>query len=70
MATILPEQRLFLELLIMSGDIAISDNLDGTILQRTLNECEQKAWLKTEHVANGFDMITSTNHGRRAAKQD
>ncbi|MFP6733022.1 MAG: hypothetical protein VB959_04185 [Rhodospirillales bacterium] len=70
MATILPQQRLFLELLIMSGDIAISDNLAGTILQRTLSECEQKAWIKTEHVANGFDMITITNHGRRAAKQD
>ena len=56
--------------MIMSGDIAISDNLDGTILQRTLSECEQKAWIKTEHVANGFDMITITNHGRRAAKQD
>ena len=54
----------------MSGDIANFDNLDGTILKRTLNECEQEAWIKTEHVANGFDMITITNHGRRAAKQD
>ena len=54
----------------MSGDFASSDNLDGTILQSTLNKCEQKAWIKTEHVANGFDMITITNHGRRAAKQD
>ena len=54
----------------MSGDIAISDNLDGTILQRTLNECEQKAWIKTEHVANCFYLITIANHGRRAAKQD
>jgi len=54
----------------MSGDIAVADNIDGTILQRTLKECEEYAWIKTEHVANGFDMITITNHGRHAAKQD
>ncbi|MBT3549937.1 MAG: hypothetical protein HOO19_19220 [Rhodospirillaceae bacterium] len=70
MATILPQQRLFLELLIMSGDIAVPDDVDGTILQRTLKECEQNAWIKTEHVANGFDMVTITNHGRQAAKKD
>jgi hypothetical protein len=70
MANILPQQRLFLELLMMSGDIAVADNIDGTILQRTLKECEEYAWIKTEHVANGFDMITITNHGRHAAKQD
>jgi hypothetical protein len=69
MATILPQQRLLLELLIMSGDIAVSDNIDGTILQRTLKECEKSAWIKTEHVANGFDMITITIHGRQAAKR-
>lgn len=53
----------------MSGDIAVPDAKDGSILQRTLKECEQKAWIKTEHVANGFDMVTITNHGRQAAKQ-
>jgi hypothetical protein len=29
MSTILPQQQLFLELLIMSGDIAVADDLDG-----------------------------------------
>ena len=54
----------------MSGDIAVPDDVDGTILQRPLKECEQNAWIKTEHVANGFDMVTITNHGRQAAKKD
>lgn len=53
----------------MSGDIAVSDAMEGTILRRTMKECEQKAWVKTEHVADGFDMVTITNHGRQAAKQ-
>ena len=69
MATILPQQRLFLELFIMSGDIAVPDAANGTILQRTLKECAQNAWVKTEHVADGFDMVTITNHGRHAAKK-
>ncbi len=53
----------------MSGDIAVPDAVDGSILQRTMKECAQNAWVKTEHVADGFDMVTITNHGRQAAKK-
>ncbi len=69
MATILPPQRLLLELFIMSGDIPVPDAANGTILQRTLKECAQNAWVGTEHVADGFDMEMITNLGRKAARK-
>lgn len=36
MGTVLPQQQLLLELLIMSGDIAVAEDTKGTILGRTL----------------------------------
>jgi hypothetical protein len=42
MADVLPQQKLLLELLIMSGDIALADDLSGTIMERTVKECELK----------------------------
>ncbi|MDP6430158.1 MAG: hypothetical protein QGH73_13810 [Rhodospirillales bacterium] len=70
MATILPQQKLLLELLIMSGDIAVADDMDGTILERTLKECEENTWIKTKRFGAGFNKVTITEHGRRAAKVD
>ena len=46
MAMLLPKQRLLLELLIMSGDIALADDIAGTILERTTGECERKGWVE------------------------
>jgi len=63
---ILPQQQLLLELLIMSGDIAIADHMDGSILDRTLQECAANGWVDVEKISPGFRKAIITDKGRRA----
>ncbi len=65
MSIILPQQRLLLELLKMSGDIAVADNIDGTILARTLEECEAKGWTNAKRFGAGFNKVTLADKGRK-----
>lgn len=64
MSDVLPQQKLLLELLIMSGDIAIADDISGTILERTLDECEKKGWVARSQFGAGFHKTTITPLGR------
>lgn len=64
MTDILPQQKLLLELLVMSGDIAVSDDIDGTILSRTLQECRDKGWVVTKIFGAGFNKTSITEAGR------
>tara|TARA_Y100000031_G_scaffold120509_1_gene134583 strand:+ start:145 stop:450 length:306 start_codon:yes stop_codon:yes gene_type:complete len=66
MALLLPQQRLLLELLIMSGDIALADDIEGTILERTVGECERKAWVDLKRFGAGYNKLSVTDAGRRA----
>lgn len=68
MNKILPQQKLLLELLVMSGDIAVADNIEGTILERTLDECSAKGWITTKRFGAGFNKTSITPKGREAAK--
>lgn len=67
MADVLPQQKLLLELLIMSGDIAVADDISGTILERTVEECEKKGWVKRSVFGAGFHKTTITPLGRTAS---
>ena len=49
----------------MSALIAVSNDIDGAILQRALKECEESKWVISESVANGSDQLTITNDGRQ-----
>jgi len=69
MPDILPQQRLLLELLVMSGDIAIAEDIKGTILERTLEECEKNGWIKRAHFGAGFSKTTITESGRLLAHE-
>jgi len=69
MPEIFPQQRLLLELLVMSGDIAISEDLEGTILERTLEECEKFGWVKRAIFGAGFQKTTITEEGRARVKR-
>lgn len=69
MAQILPQQQLLLELLTMSGDIAVADDIKGTILERTLEECRQKAWVTTKVFGAGFNKTSITPAGRAMVKR-
>ncbi|WP_028880599.1 hypothetical protein [Terasakiella pusilla] len=64
MSNVLPQQKLLLELLIMSGDIAIADDISGTILERTVEECEKKGWVMRKQFGAGFHKTTITPLGR------
>ena len=54
-----------LELLRMSGEIAVTEQPGETILWRTLNECQAKGWLTVTRVSSGVHSVTMTALGRR-----
>jgi hypothetical protein len=63
---VLPLQRLLLELLVMSGDIAVNEEDEDSMLWRTLKECEENGWAKLKTVSQGFHSVTITKTGRKA----
>jgi len=69
MPNILPQQRLLLELIVQSGDIAVPAEDNGTVLYRTLKECEASGWLHIKPFGAGFDKASVTEQGRAASKQ-
>jgi len=68
MAETLPQQQLLLELLIMSGQIAVPADDKNTILWRTLGECQKTGWLTWVEVSPGLFSIEITRKGRQAAE--
>ncbi len=68
MSQILPQQKLLLELLIMSGDIGVSDNGNHEILDRTLKECVDAGWVTLSTFGAGFNKASITEEGRAAAE--
>ena len=68
MSKTLPQQQLVLELLIMSGEVAVPEDTGGTILWRTLRECRQAGWLTSVEVSPGLFRIGITRAGRTAAQ--
>ena len=69
MAAPLPQQRLLLELLVMTGDTAIQELPEGSILWRTVAECESKGWLKVKTISSGFHTVSITGAGRLVVGQ-
>jgi hypothetical protein len=67
MADTLPQQQLLLELLIMSGQIAVPADDTDTILWRTLKECRKEGWLTWIEVSPGLFSIEVTRKGRQSA---
>lgn len=68
MMKILHQQRLLLEVLSMSGNIAVPDKDNGTILFQTLIEAKDAGWITLSPFGTGFDMATITDVGRAAIK--
>ncbi|MBT3992378.1 MAG: hypothetical protein HOG95_12315 [Rhodospirillaceae bacterium] len=67
MSQILPQQKLLLELLIMSGDIGMSDSGEHEILDRTLQECVDANWVTLSSFGAGFNKASITDEGRKVA---
>ena len=49
----------------MSGEIAVLESAEGTILWRTLQECRNKLWIIQEEVSPGVFSVSLTAAGRR-----
>lgn len=50
----------------MSGEIAVLESAEGTILWRTLTECRQSHWITQKEVSPGIFSVSLTASGRRA----
>ena len=68
MASLLAQQRLLLELLVMSGEIAITTEPDDSLLWRTLHECEAANWARLTEVRPGIRKVELTGGGKLALK--
>ena len=68
MSRLLPQQQLVLELLRMSGDIAVTEQTQETILWRTIRECRSKGWVTTTQVSPGIHSVSLTPTGRRTVE--
>jgi hypothetical protein len=60
----LPQQKLLLELLVLSGDIAVTRDLTGTVLGRTLDECRSAGWIDIAQVNPSLKAASVTKLGR------
>ncbi len=67
MSQILPQQKLLLELLIMSGDIGVSTEGNYKILDSTLQECVDYGWVTLSTFGAGFNKASITDKGRTAS---
>jgi len=68
MSGILNQQRLFLELVVMSGNIALPAEDNGTILYVTMKECEKRGWVSLSPFGTGFKQAKITTSGRKQVK--
>ena len=66
MADLLPQQRLLLELIQMSGDISVPKNDDGSVMYRTLKECESFKLISLTPDGDDHNTAMVTNAGRKA----
>ena len=66
MSDILPQQQLLLELIMMSGDVTVPKNDDGTMIYRTLKECSGFGWVSVLPGKSNSDIATVTAEGRKA----
>lgn len=48
----------------MSGDIAVMESAEGTILWRTLQECLEKRWITWTEVSPGVFSVSLTASGK------
>ncbi|SDD98462.1 hypothetical protein [Rhodospira trueperi] len=68
--TVLPQQRLLLQLVAMSGDIAITNVRPSSILWRTLRECVDRGWVEAVQISPGVHRVTMLPAGREVARAD
>jgi hypothetical protein len=68
MPKILPQQQLLLELLAMSGDIAVTSAAPDSLIWRTLTECRREGWVTVVEVSPNVHSASVTRQGRAMIK--
>ena len=68
MSKTLPQQQLLLELLAMSGDIAVTSAAPDSLIWRTLNECRREGWVTVVEVSPTVHSASVTRLGRAMIK--
>ncbi|PHS78130.1 MAG: hypothetical protein COB59_08705 [Rhodospirillaceae bacterium] len=66
MSDLLPQQHLLLELILMSGDISVPKKDDGSVLFRTLKECEGLRLVTITPSGDDHNTAMVTRLGRKA----
>ncbi|MBB4284519.1 hypothetical protein [Roseospira goensis] len=69
-ALVLPQQRLLLQLVAMSGDIAVTHTAPSSILWRTLDECVAQRWVDRTEISPGVYKVTLRPRGRAIARAE
>ncbi len=69
MDNVLPQQKLLLELLIASGEIAVPESTEPTLLWSTLGECKAAGWIRLREISRGLHRVDITAGGRRAVRR-
>lgn len=69
MSDILPQQRLVLELLSMSGDFAVPVTDETTVLWRTLHECQVNGYVRITEISSGVYKVQLTLSGRLTIRE-
>ena len=64
MTQVMPQQKLLLELLVVSGDFAVPSADDETLLWRTLKECGESSFLDLREISPGIHRVSITPTGR------
>jgi len=67
---VLPQQRLLLQLVAMSGDIAVTNTPKTSILWRTLTECIARGWVDCREISPGVFHVTLRQEGRLIARTE
>ena len=69
MSDILPQQRLVLELLSMTGNFAVPVTDETTVLWRTLHECKVNGFVRVTEISSGVYKVQLTLSGRRIVRE-
>lgn len=67
-AQVLPQQKLLLELIAVSGELSVPEQPPGSLLWKTLQECSTSRWINMREVHPGTHAVRITAAGREAGK--
>ena len=65
---VLPQQKLLLELIAVSGELSVPEQPPGSLLWKTLQECTQSRWINMRETRPGTHSVRITAAGREAGK--